>query len=39
MEKVGNHVCPRCGQVAMNVYYSDHMKAYYHGEELVQINS
>jgi len=52
MEKVGNHVCPRCGQVAMNVYYSDqtdnrvgawceycNMKAYYHGEELVQINS
>ena len=52
MEKVGNHVCPRCGQVAMNVYYSDetdnrvgawceycNMKAYYHGEELVKINS
>ena len=52
MEKVENHTCPRCGQVAMNVYYSDqtdnrvgawceycNMKAYYHGEELVQINS
>ncbi len=23
MEKVVNHVCPRCGQPKMNIYYSE----------------
>ncbi|HEY4822986.1 MAG TPA: hypothetical protein VIH83_04800 [Candidatus Bathyarchaeia archaeon] len=23
MEKVANHVCPRCGQPQLNIYYSD----------------
>jgi len=23
LEKVTNHICPRCGKAAMNIYYSE----------------